>query len=247
MKLIIVDDEPKIRKGLFKLLDAQEGFKVTGIFEDVRSALKALYELEADVIITDIKMPEVSGLELIRQIRERNLKLRIIILSGYSNFSYAQKAIELGVTRYLLKPTDPRELISVLREVERELQPEASEKDGKQNQSAEGENEVGNLLVVKAIKYIEVHYGGKITLKDMARELHLSPNYLCELFKRHTGKNLMEYVTEYRMQKAKSYLNHVEYKVADVAEMVGYREAKYFSSAFKKAYGITPLEYRNRR
>ena len=246
MKLIIVDDEPKIRKGLFKLLDAQEGFKVTGIFEDVRSALKALYELEADVI-TDIKMPEVSGLELIRQIRERNLKLRIIILSGYSNFSYAQKAIELGVTRYLLKPTDPRELISVLREVERELQPEASEKDGKQNQSAEGENEVGNLLVVKAIQYIEVHYGGKITLKDMARELHLSPNYLCELFKRHTGKNLMEYVTEYRMQKAKSYLNHVEYKVADVAEMVGYREAKYFSSAFKKAYGITPLEYRNRR
>ena len=247
MKLIIVDDEPKIRKGLFKLLDAQEGFEVTGVFEDVRSALKALYELEADVIITDIRMPEVSGLELIRQIRERNLNIRIIILSGYSNFSYAQKAIELGVTRYLLKPTDPRELLSVLREVERELLPEASENEEKQGRPAEGEGEVGNLLVVKAIQYIEVHYGGKITLKDMAGELHLSPNYLCELFKRHTGKNLMEYVTEYRMQKAKSYLNHVEYKVADVAEMVGYKEAKYFSSAFKKEYGITPLEYRNRR
>lgn len=247
MKLIIVDDEPKIRKGLFKLLDAQEGFQVTGVFEDVRTALKALYELEADVIITDIKMPEVSGLELIRQIRERNLNIRIIILSGYSNFSYAQKAIELGVTRYLLKPTDPRELLSVLREVERELFPETSEKEGEQVCRQEGENEVGNLLVLKAIQYIEVHYGGRITLKDMAGELHLSPNYLCELFKRHTGKNLMEYVTEYRMQKAKSYLNHVEYKVADVAEMVGYKEAKYFSSAFKKTYGITPLEYRNRR
>ncbi|MDR2022551.1 MAG: response regulator [Hungatella sp.] len=247
MKLIIVDDEPKIRKGLFKLLDAQEGFQVTGVFEDVRTALKALYELEADVIITDIKMPEVSGLELIRQIRERNLNIRIIILSGYSNFSYAQKAIELGVTRYLLKPTDPRELLSVLREVEQELFPETSEKEGEQVRRQEGENEVGNLLVLKAIQYIEVHYGGRITLKDMAGELHLSPNYLCELFKRHTGKNLMEYVTEYRMQKAKSYLSHVEYKVADVAEMVGYKEAKYFSSAFKKAYGITPLEYRNRR
>ncbi len=244
MKLIIVDDEPKIRKGLCKLLDAQEGFVVTGVFEDVHSVLKALYELEADVIITDIKMPEVSGLELIRQIRERNLNIRIIILSGYSNFSYAQKAIELGVTRYLLKPTDPRELLSVLREVERELSPEVS---GQEEQPADGESEVGNLLVVKAIQYIEVHYGGKIALKDMARELHLSPNYLCELFKRHTGKNLMEYVTEYRMLKAKSYLSHVEYKVADVAEMVGYKEAKYFSSAFKKAYGITPLEYRNKR
>jgi two-component system response regulator YesN len=247
MKLIIVDDEPKIRKGLFKLLDAQEGFQVTGVFEDVRSALKALYELEADVIITDIKMPEVSGLELIRQIRERNLNIRIIILSGYSNFSYAQKAIELGVTRYLLKPTDPRELLAVLREVERELFPVTPEKEENKGQRLEVENEVGNLLVLKAIQYIEVHYGGRITLKDMAGELHLSPNYLCELFKRHTGKNLMEYVTEYRMQKAKSYLNHVEYKVAEVAEMVGYKEPKYFSSAFKKAYGITPLEYRNRR
>ena len=247
MKLIIVDDEPKIRKGLFKLLDAQEGFNVTGVFEDVRSALKALYELEADVIITDIKMPEVSGLELIRQIRERNLKLRIIILSGYSNFSYAQKAIELGVNRYLLKPTDPRELLSVLREVERELLPETPENEGEQGLGQEVKNEVGNLLVVKAIQYSEVHSGGKVTLKDMAGELHLSPNYLCELFKRHTGKNLMEYVTEYRMQKAKSYLNHVEYKVAEVGEMVGYKEAKYFSSAFKKAYGITPLDYRNRR
>ena len=247
MKLIIVDDEPKIRKGLFKLLESQEGFQVTGVFEDVRTALKALYELEADVIITDIKMPEVSGLELIRQIRERNLNIRIIILSGYSNFSYAQKAIELGVTRYLLKPTDPRELLSVLRELEQELYPESHGKEEMQDHSAEGENEVGNLLVLKAIQYIAVHYGGRITLKDMAEELHLSPNYLCELFKRHTGKNLMEYVTEYRMQKAKSYLNHVEYKVADVAEMVGYKEAKYFSSAFKKEYGITPLEYRNRR
>lgn len=249
MKLIIVDDEPKIRKGLTKLLDAQEGWQVTGTFEDVRSALKALYELEADVIVTDIKMPEVSGLELIRQIREWNLNIRIIILSGYGNFSYAQKAIELGVTRYLLKPTDPRKLISVLKEVERDLglQPAVLEKDSERGQFAEGENEVGNLLVVKAIQYIEVHYGGKIALKEMARELHLSPNYLCKLFKYHTGKNLMEYVTEYRMMKAKAYLNHIEYKVADVAEMVGYKEAKYFSSAFKKAYGMTPLEYRNKR
>ncbi len=131
--------------------------------------------------------------------------------------------------------------------MEQELFPESYEKEEMQDHSADRENEVGNLLVLKAIQYIAVHYGGRITLKDMAEELHLSPNYLCELFKRHTGKNLMEYVTEYRMQKAKSYLNHVEYKVADVAEMVGYKEAKYFSSAFKKEYGITPLEYRNRR
>ena len=241
MKLVIVDDEPKIRNGLLKLLNAQEGWEVAGAFEDVPSALKALYELKADVIVTDIKMPEVSGLDMIRRIRERNLKIPIVILSGYSNFSYAQKAIELGVTRYLLKPTNPRELIAVLKELEKDMEIQT------ERPRPEPENEVGNLLVVKAIRYIEVHYGGRITLGEMAEELHLSPNYLCELFKRHTGKNLMEYVTEYRMSRAKEYLNHIEYKVSDVAEMVGYKEAKYFSSAFKKAYGMTPMEYRNKR
>lgn len=241
MKLIIVDDEPKIRNGLIKFLNSKEGWQVCGAFEDAPAALKALYSLAADVIITDIKMPEVSGLELIRQIRERNQQIKIIILSGYSNFTYAQKAIELGVTRYLLKPTNPKELTAVLLSIEKELvEPVSLEMENK------SETEVGNLLITKAIQYVEVYYGSKISLKDMARELHLSPNYLCELFKRHTGKNLMEYVTEYRMTKAAVYLSHVEYKVSDVAGMVGYKEAKYFSSAFKRVYGMTPLEYRNK-
>ena len=251
---MIVDDEPKIRKGLLKLLGAREGWQVSGVFEDAHSALTALYDQEVDVIVTDIKMPEVSGLELIRQIRERNQEIRIVILSGHSNFAYAQKAIELGVTRYLLKPTNPRELIAVLEGIEKELEParEEGEQEGQIQGDTAADNladgdSVGNLLVQKAIRYVEVHYGGRITLKDMSEELHLSPNYLCELFKRHTGKNLMEYVTEYRMIKARTYLNHVEYKVSDVAEMVGYKEAKYFSSAFKKTYGITPLEYRNKK
>lgn len=241
MKFIIVDDEPKIRNGLIKLLNVRKGWEVCGAFEDALMALKALRDLSADVIITDIKMPDMSGLELIRQIRERNQQIKIVILSGYGNFAYAQKAIELGVTRYLLKPTNPKELIAVLTMIENELNTPVPHETEHRHEA-----EVGNLLVTKAIQYIEIHYGGKISLQNMARELHLSPNYLCELFKRHTGKNLMEYVTEYRMAKASAYLNQVEYKVSDVAKMVGYKEAKYFSSVFKKAFGMTPLEYRNK-
>lgn len=240
MNIIIVDDEPKIRKGLLKLLESQQGWETTGVFEEAGSALKYLYDHEADVIVTDIRMPETSGLELIRQIRERNQKIRIIILSGYSNFVYAQKAIELGVMRYMVKPTNPRELISVLKQVEEEL----SDREPEPEDAGE---DVGNLMITKAIQYVERNYAGKITLKDMAAELYLSPNYLCELFKRHMGKNLTEYITDYRMTKAKTYLNQIEYKVSDVARMVGYGEAKYFSSAFKKYYGMTPMEYRNRR
>lgn len=270
MKVVIVDDEPKIRNGLMRLLKAHKGWQVSGVFEDAYTALSALYDEGADVIVTDIRMPELSGLELIRQIRERDSFIHIVILSGYSNFAYAQKAIELGVSRYLLKPTNPRELVDVLEEIEQELKPAGEE--GSEGSRPEGvigfwtrtgsradaqtdsgediladRDGVGNLLVQKAIRYVQVHYGERITLKDMSEDLHLSPNYLCELFKRHTGKNMMEYVTQYRMMKAKAYLGHVRYKVWEVAEMVGYKEAKYFSSAFKKIYGVTPLEYRNKK
>jgi len=239
MNLIIIDDEPKARKGLLKLLGSNGGWKVLGAFEEAMAAMKFMYENPVDVMITDIRMPEISGLELIHQIRQINQEVQIIIISGYSNFSYAQKAIELGVRRYLTKPTNTKELISILTTIEEEF----SEKIQKEIEKPD--IETSNLIVAKTIEYIEINYSRKITLKGMADELYISPNYLCRLFKRHTNRNLMEYVTGYRMNKAKKYLKDIQYKVSEVAEMTGYNDTKYFSSTFKKIYKMTPLEYRN--
>jgi len=239
MNLIIIDDEPKARKGLLKLLGSNGGWKVLGAFEEAMAAMKFMYENPVDVMITDIRMPEISGLELIHQIRQINQEVQIIIISGYSNFSYAQKAIELGVRRYLTKPTNTKELISILTTIEEEF----SEKIQKEIEKPD--IKTSNLIVAKTIEYIEINYSRKITLKGMADELYISPNYLCRLFKRHTNKNLMEYVTGYRMNKAKKYLKDIQYKVSEVAEMTGYNDTKYFSSTFKKIYKMTPLEYRN--
>lgn len=119
MKILIIDDEPKIRNGLSNLLTRREGWEIAGAYENAADALKYLAVNQVDVMITDIKMPEISGLELIARIRERDKKTAIIILSGYSNFQFAQRAIELGVSRYLTKPTNPRELICVLEETEK--------------------------------------------------------------------------------------------------------------------------------
>ena len=111
MKIVIVDDEPKIRNGLSKLLSSRPGFEIIGVFENAMEALEQLSVSYADVIITDIKMPEINGLDLINRIREKDENTKIIILSGYSDFSFAQRAIELGVSRYMTKPTIARELI----------------------------------------------------------------------------------------------------------------------------------------
>ena len=237
MDIVIVDDEPKIRNGLSRLLDGRGNWHVTGTYADGMDALKNMAFRRPDVIITDIRMPEVNGLDMIDRMRETDRDAYIIILSGYSDFGFAQRAIELGVTRYLTKPTKKRELLGVLEEIERRLPGE---------QKGEEENkEVTNLMVQKAMDYIALNYSGKISLKEIAQELYLSPNYLSELFKRHTGKNISEYITQFRLEKARRYLQQPEYKIGDVAELVGFSDQRYFSSMFKRRYGMTPNEYRN--
>lgn len=238
MKILIIDDEPKIRNGLSNLLTRREGWEVAGAYENAVDALKYLAVNQVDVMITDIKMPEISGLELIARIRERDKKTAIIILSGYSNFQFAQRAIELGVSRYLTKPTNPRELICVLEETEKKL--------GGKQEKEEDSGKIPNLFVQKAADYIKLNYSEKISIKEIADQLYLSPNYLSELFKKHTGKTISEYLTEYRLEKACQLLDHAEYRVGDVSGMVGIHDGRYFSNMFKKKYGMTPTEYRNR-
>ncbi len=244
MKIMIVDDEAKIRNGLLKLLSAYRQWETPVVFGDAESAFEYLRENRVDVMITDIKMPEISGLELIRKIREINGQVEIIILSGYSNFAYAQKAIEMGVRRYLTKPTNPREVISILMKLGEELD-SGRITDEEESREEKESIEVSNLAVAKAIQYVESNYAKKMTLRDIGDKLYLSPNYLCRLFKRHTGKNLSEFITEYRVEKAKGYLRDVRYKVSDVAGLVGFADTKYFSSTFKKLCGVTPMEFRN--
>ena len=242
MKIMIVDDEPKIRRGMKTLLEEQDGFEVIGIYDNAMSSLSDLDEKQPNVIITDIKMPEYSGLDLIEKIREKDKNLYIIILSGYGSFKYAQRAIRSGVYRYLTKPTNPRELISVLREIELKIEGvNRTVSKSEENESVE----VGNLLIRKALDYIELHYAEKIGLKTLSDALYISPNYFSDLFRRHMKVKFSDFLIEYRLKKACILLKKPEYKVSEIAEMVGFRDSTYFSTVFKKTYNLTPLEYKN--
>ena len=242
MKIMIVDDEPKIRRGMKTLLEEQDGFEVVGIYDNAMSSLLDMAEKQPNVLITDIKMPEYSGLDLIEKIREKDKNLYIIILSGYGSFKYAQRAIRSGVYRYLTKPTNPRELISVLREIELKIEGiNRTVSKSEENESVE----VGNLLIRKALDYIELHYAEKIGLKTLSDALYISPNYFSDLFRRHMKVKFSDFLIEYRLKKACILLKKPEYKVSEISEMVGFRDSTYFSTVFKKTYNLTPLEYKN--
>lgn len=245
MKIIIIDDEPKIRNGMTHLLSQHDGWDVVGTFADAQSALSYLYENEVDVVITDIQMPGMHGLDMIQHIRKVNREIPVIIVSGYSRFDYAQRAIELGVRKYLTKPTSPSEIAQVLEQIETEL---AKRMQSIQTQFGRdpAEPEITNLLILRAIEYIEKNYATKLTLRDVAGALYISPNYLSELFKKTTGSNFTDYLLDLRMEKSRTYLADVTYKIKDVSTLVGFSDARYFSNTFRKKFGMTPLEYRNK-
>lgn len=233
LKAIVVDDEIKIRKGITNLINNCEGYIVLESFEKPKDAIIYMENNEVDLVVTDIKMPEISGLEFIEKIQGINKTAVIVILSGYSDFSYAQKAIELGTYRYLTKPTDIKEFIEVLDKIRREY-------DSKKTV------DIDNLLVLDVIEYIETNYNKKLSLVEIAEKVFISPSYLSRLFKKYMNKNLNEYILEYRMEKAKIFLKNTRYNINEVANLVGYTDTKYFSSSFKKLIGVTPVDYRNR-
>ncbi len=122
-RIIIADDEADVRELLAKNINqSQTEFQVVATAENGREAIRLVKELKPDILVTDICMPFVSGLELIRQLQELEQPVKTVIISGYDDFSYAKQALTLGVTEYLLKPFSPDELYEVLEKIKTELE-----------------------------------------------------------------------------------------------------------------------------
>lgn len=118
LSVLIVDDEVKVSKLIYHLVDWESlNLEVVNIVHDGQTALEFIIEYHPKIVITDIRMPSCDGLEMIKQVRERNIDTHFIIISGYSNFEYAKNAIYYGVEDYLLKPLEGKELIATLQKI----------------------------------------------------------------------------------------------------------------------------------
>lgn len=436
-RLIIVDDEEDIRDGLADLIDwSALGYTVAARLEDGRDALSFIRSHPVDVVLADIRMTHVSGLELAKYVADRQSEIQMVLISGYKEFEFAQQALQYKVAHYLLKPTRIDDIHQVFRELKQTLDKRRAEKDrsrdarrqfenmrsalqgqlfadladGKLNDPdairsrlalvrlsvepertpcclyalriraaagspdrcppspegdawlpallarADAETEKGELahavwrlaedrawlaamplagrpaspdvlkrtvlklaevagslaeaesgvevkleelrlypsllaiareapfadagfepdagrrtlppdghshhrplereleqeddpsepLAVRQAKsYIQERYGDELSLNDVAKQVYLNPVYFSRLFKKHTGRNLTDYIAEIRIRKAMEYLRQPQYRVYEVGSLVGYPNAKYFFKLFKQYVGCTPTVYRN--
>lgn len=238
-KIVIIDDEELIRMGLAKLLtDAARGYVITGCFADGSEALNVIINSDVDVVITDIRMPEMDGLELIKIVRNMQNTIPFIILSGYSDFEYARTVFRYGAVDYLLKPVNQSELFKCLDKVA----------EAKGIPVHKEEAAAGNKRVVELIKeIIRNEYTKELKLDEISQRVFLTPKYLSRMFKNETGINITDYLVYIRMDKAKQLLkDNMDMKVYEVANLVGYADSIFFNKIFKRLVGVTPLEYRNK-
>ncbi len=248
--LVIIDDETKIRDGLCNYFPWNEiGFRVVYDAKNGKDALNYIQHHHVDVVLSDIKMPVMSGIELIELLHEQKPHIKVVFLTGFREFEYAQKALIYGAVNFIVKPTKYHELKDVFLRIKNDLDANTSNTGVTNDNSGKHESETEQgyhekiLTIIRS--YIEEHYGN-VTLDDAAKLVHMSPTYVSRYFKRRTGQNFSDYVLSVKMKKAAVLLNDIKYRICDVSSMVGYENAKSFTTSFKKYYGKNPKEFREK-
>ncbi|SFL66714.1 Helix-turn-helix domain-containing protein [Gracilibacillus orientalis] len=247
--ILVVDDEPRSRQGIKKTIERVSHHQYEVITAaNAEEAIKRIDNEKIHVLITDIRMPEVSGLELLRKLKEKAKDPVVIVISAYSEFEYAHEALELGVVNYLLKPIAKEKLMEAIEKaIELENQ---RKKTGMFNKIVDDklmemqQLSKYNRAVKEAMDYIDQHYDEELTLKEVAKQVHLNASYLSALFKEELQITFSEYLTRKRMQEAKKLLLSTDFTIAEIAEKSGYQTSKYFIRLFKQFEDMTPNAFR---
>lgn len=260
-KVVIIDDEPLIVEGLSKTIAWEKwSCQVTGTACDGKEGMELIREKRPDIVITDINMPKLDGLKMIAGLKSEFPDMQLIILTGYREFEYARQAIELGVSRFLLKPSKMNELEEAIETVTGRLDQRAvpkitpvlefAQKDANLSAPAgiteiEENSEANSFIVKNALEYIRENSQEKLRLTDVADQVYVSQWHLSKLLNRHTGKTFSDLLNGARMDRSKELLKDPALRICDVAEMVGFQDLAHFSRVFKKMEGMSAGEYRN--
>jgi two-component system response regulator YesN len=263
--LLLVEDEAIIRDGMKVCLDWRTlGIEIAGEAADGLEALELARRLQPDIVLTDVVMAEMDGIEFVRLLRgeETDKTVHVVMISGHENVEYMKAALKLDVVDYLLKPFHTKELEEVIRKVLaqldderrmqarlRELEAAYGETDGARG-TTDGDMPARHNDLRKAVRDVialmRSRYAEDLSLAQLAAHVHLSPNYLANLFKRETGKTLGDTLTDIRIGEAKKQLREdPQLLITALAERVGYRDSKHFTKLFKREVGVSPSEYRD--
>jgi two-component system response regulator YesN len=250
ISVMIVDDEKYVRMGIRSDTDwALIGCEVVAEACNGEEALELADKYRPDLVVSDIRMPRMDGIQLAERLIEKYPSTKVIFLTAYNEFEYARQAIRIGVSDYLLKPFQDGELEASIQRL-LHLHPNDPTSNSELEEQLiplKRKEDVSNRYVQAAISYIEDHYADMdFSIGALAESMAVSEGHISRLFKAETDVSIGNYLTKFRIRRAMDYLKDVQVKVYEIAEKVGYQDIAYFSNTFKKLVGKTPSDYQTK-
>jgi len=238
--VLLVEDEKWVRVALRKVIE-KSSMPIQVVHEAANglAALDWLRSHEVDLVLTDIRMPVMDGITLLKEIRKHGYKCDVVIVSGHDDFSYAREAIRHGAIDYLLKPVEVEHIESCI-----EHWQELWRGGGTYKEEAKSCSPQEQSAVEQVIHYIKTNQVYSMTSCEAAELVHLNPSYFSKLFRNSMGMTFTDYMTNHRLEEAKRLLEVTAMRVNEIAERLGFTDIAYFSNTFKKNCGLTPSEYR---
>lgn len=256
IRMIIADDEKIVLDGISNSINWSE-YDIEIVAKAQNGAELVEYSREhlPDIILTDICMPGMSGLNAIEELRKLLPNAEFLLVTAYEEFKYAQKAIELGVSCYLVKPLLKQDVVeNVLLAKERLYKKKKAligishlrQIDGNGAVQEEEKSSAYNV-VERAIEYMHLRLTDGVTLNDVANYVHMNPSYFSRHFKETVGISFTDYITNIKIDKAKYLLRNSDMKVYAISSLLGYTSVQYFSTLFRKITGQTPQEFKHQQ
>ncbi len=255
LSILIVDDEMLAVRGIQDYIPWEElSIGEVGVAYSMKQAQAVFAQSTVDIMLCDIEMPGGSGLELLRWVHETHPDTVTLFLTCHSNFRYAQEAIALGATNYLLKPIPYDELQRALEQAVQKRREILENHTSRRRLSAilsdclpeheETEISKSKKLVTQVKAYIDENLHSELSRGQISHYFYLNPDYFARIFKREEGISLSDYICKRRMQYAKRLLVCTSEPISAICEKAGYTYNSHFSKIFKRETGLSPADYR---
>ena len=247
MRLFLIDDEIVALNALKKRVDwLKYGFTEVYTAQETKSVWEFLKKDTVDLILCDVEMPGENGLEFLKEVKIKYPKTECIMVTCHADFNYIQKAMRYGAEDYILKPIDYEELEEILNKyiAKLEMNQMQTRREELIEQVAHHRSDDSESRIPLVMEYIDEHLRDKITIRELADLVHINEQHLMRIFRKETGRSVVEYITDRRMLTASDLLRNTDLSVNFIADCVGCENYSYFTKIFKKHTGLPPREYR---
>lgn len=247
-KVLIVEDDENMCFLYMKMKEwGKCGFRITATAANGKEALEKLKKQSFDMIVTDIRMPDMDGISLLKQVQEMELPVVTVLISSHDEFEYARQGILFGAFDFLVKPVRRQQLEEMLVRVRGELE---KQKEGKETTGfldvvvEKLDFDKKDEFAMKVCKFCAENIEENLTMEQCAQEMGISKDYFGKLVRQHFEVSFKEMMNQMKVEYAKKLMQEESLKTYEISQILGYASPDYFTKIFKQYTGITPSQYR---